>query len=459
MHRSTSLLLALAVVPAVVGSPTPAAAAEQAPATYTKKAVAVYAVNGEPHGHALRDGLSGLGRFHVLSVPASSGEAVPAYLAKVKSASQAAGLGATPAYVFVPRYALGRVGMDKLETNRQLDKSTGKLNTTVSSAITCQMRANVDVYEVATGRLIKQFVFTPTLRQAYEYHYSNQTSDEAIRLKSIEFTERMAHDIRMPVEDLFGRRAVDEMSGLMRGSVVSGVRAMDEFKLVVGVTGWDAKADRIFFGLGRDLKVRVDDGFKIFQNGREIGFVKVRRVDANSSQAQPIFIQDGLRIGDTITEYPKANWWNSLKGGMVWMGGPAFIASYDGDIDIGTNWNWDEFFLSYRLGGLTNGKAGGSIAELGLARKFFWRRWGLSVGPRVGVVGLTGSTNNAVAPGLTLASSVNCYLTPDLVWTTSADFQAYTPIDPTRMGFAAGLMPKAINPFGPSVQTGLTFVF
>lgn len=458
MHRSIVSLLALAAFPLGAAWPTAAMAAE-APAAYTKKAVAVYEVSGQPHAEALRDGLRNLGRFHVLTVPAGRGEAIANYLARVRGASQAAGLAQTPTYAFVPRYALGRVGLEKVETERQLEKSTGKLSTTVSSAITCQMRANVDVYEVATGKLIKQFAYAPTLKQAYEYRYSNETTDEAIRLRSIEFTERMAHDIRMPPEELFARRAVDEMSGLMRGSVVSGVRDMPEFKLAVGVTGWDAKSGRVFFGLGRDLKVRVDDSFKVFQQGREIGFVKVRQVDANSSQAQPIFMDAPLRVGDTIAEYPKSNWWNGLKGGLLWMGGPAWMASYDGDVDIGTHWNWDEFFLSYRLAGVTNGQASGSLAEVGLARKFFWWRWGLSVGPRVGVVGLMGPVKNAIAPGVTLASSLNCYLTPDIVWTTSLDLQAYTPIDPTQMGFAAGAMPKAINPLGPSVQTGFTFVF
>lgn len=463
MRRSTRLALAVitgaamatAIAPTASAAP---AAAQPAPATYTKKVVAVYQTANDPTAMALRSGLAGLGRFHVIDVQMNQGDGMPAFLSQVKSASQAAGLGQTPAYAFKTRYSLGRVRATEPKTNREIDKQTGKMETTVSAALKCPLLFQVEVYEVASGNLIKRFDYSPELEQGYAYRYSNETTEDAIRLRSIEFTERMAHDIRMPPEDLFGRRAFDEMASLARGSVVSAVRGMQEFQLAVGVTGWDAKTDRVFFGLGKDLKVRVDDSFKIFQDGREIGFVKVRQVGANASEAQPVFMDAVLRVGDKVVEYPKQNWWNSLKGGMLWMGGPAAIVSYEGDLDVGTIFDMPELYLNYNLAGISNFQAGGSMMELGVAKKFYWRRWALAVGPRAGFVGLTGSTNNAVAPGVSLASTLNCHLTADLVWSTSLGFSAYTPIDPTRMGFA-GAAKRNISPLGPVAQTGLTFIF
>ena len=436
----------------------PALAAEEAPATYTKKAVAVYEAPGDSHARSLRYALQAMGRFHVLPVTAGSGEGIPGFLSKVRGASQAAGLAGTPAYVFVPRYSLGRITLGELETNRSADKSTGKLTTTVTSSLKCPLRANVDVYEVASGRLIKQMAFQPTLEQHYQYSFSNETSEAAQNARQREFRDRLQHDIRRTPEDLFGQKAESEMSSLMSGSVIAIVRSMEQFTLAVGVTGWDAKSDRINFGLGRDLKVRVDDSFKVFQNGKEIGYVKVRQVGPNSSSAQPVFMDAALRIGDRVVEYPKANWWNTFKGGVIWMGAPAAVGGYTGDVDIGSWFDFPEFFLTYHLAGLSNGITGGSMGELGLTKKFFWRRWGLAVGPRAGFTWIKGVSNDAMAPGVSLTSTLSCYLTPDIVWSTDLGLAAYTPADPTRMGFTQA-MPKNISPFGPMVTTGLTFVF
>jgi hypothetical protein len=110
------------------------------------------------------------------------------------------------------------------------------------------------------------------------------------------------------------------------------------------------------------------------------------------------------------------------------------------------------------MAGISNFQAGGSMMELGVAKKFYWRRWALAVGPRAGFVGLTGSTNNAIAPGVSLSSTLNCHLTADLVWSTSLGVSAYTPIDPTKMGFAEAAK-RNISPLGPVAQTGLTFIF
>jgi hypothetical protein len=77
----------------------------------------------------------------------------------------------------------------------------------------------------------------------------------------------------------------------------------------------------------------------------------------------------------------------------------------------------------------------------------------------VGITALNGASNNAIAPGGTLAFSAHCYLTPDIVWTTDLGLTAYTAIDPTKMGITSLAKGARVNPLGPTLQTGFTFVF
>lgn len=458
MHRAFRLSLALStgLLPMAVALP---AFADQAPATYTKKTIAVYQPLGDPNADELVDALNDMGRFQVLAVPTTE-DGVGGFIAKVRSASQAAGTASSPAYVFTSRYTLGSIYSTPLKSDETRDKATNQLiKGEVYGYLKCPLYFNVEIYEAASGKLIKQLRYQPELERKYMYTFTGETTTDAHRLKREELDQAMLHDLRMGSEVMFRSDALNQMRGLIRGSVIGDVRRMDEFALAVGVSGWDARNDKVFFGLGQDLKVRTDDSFKVFQDGREVGFLKVRQVGKNSSSAQPIFMDAPLRVGDKVQEYHKQNWWNAFKGGMVWMGGPGFMASYDGDLDVGSAFGLSEFSLSYHGAYLTNGKVAGVQGELGLSKKWFSRRWGFGIGPRFGYTLLSGGANNASAPGLTIASTLQCYLTPDIVWSTELGLTAYTGIDPTKMGITS--MPKGamVNPLGPVAQTGFTFVF
>jgi hypothetical protein len=346
-----------------------------------------------------------------------------------------------------------------MKTDSRTDTATGKTTGETYAFLECPLYFTVEVFEASTGRLIKQLQYTEKMQRKYKYDFTEVTTPDAHREKQRELMNTLMRDQRVPPEVSFKDKAFDEMRGLIHGSMIADVRRMPEFSLSVGVSGWDGRADRVIFGLGQDLKVHVDDAFKVYQDGREVGFLKVRQVGKSSSSAQPIFMDASLKVGDKVVEYPKANWWNGFKGGVVWMGGPGFMASYDGDMDIGTLFGVSELSFNYHGAYLTGNKVNGFQGELGFSKKWFVRRWGFGVGPRFGVTALNGGGTNATAPGFTLMGNMHCYLTPDIVWTTDLGLSAYSTIDPAKMGVTGLPAGAKVNPLGPVVQTGFTFVF
>ncbi|HEY9723144.1 MAG TPA: hypothetical protein V6D47_14135 [Oscillatoriaceae cyanobacterium] len=432
------------VLAALAAAMLPLAPAQAEPA---KRAVAVCDEPGQPIGAALRQALGNLGRYRML--PVAGGPIAPqTFLAEVADAARAAGI-QQDSFALVPRLSFGAVSTDEPSTSTdQYGEST------VSADLTCPYTLHVDVYDANTRQLVTSLVETTDLTRKFEYNYDRHTDRQAIVQKGEELAEAMSEAAALPPAVGFASQASDGESVLVY-LLVGALTRLPAFQLRGAVTGWSAPSDRIAIDLGTDFKVKVDDGFQIRRDGRAIGYVKVRRLSAAGSETQPIFMDDALRVGDQVVEYPKLNSFQGFKAGVAWLGRPAFVGTYSGEVDFGGWTSLSELYGAWDFSLLNTGAVSGGMGELGLVKRFVFRRWSFKLGLKGGFASLNGLTGTATVPGGAIASGVDCYLTPDWLWSTDLAYEAYLPVR-QKGGAANG---QLINPLGPLVRTGISYVF
>lgn len=431
------------VLAALAAACLPLSPAQAEPARH---GVAVLEAPGQPCGAELRQALAAMGRYRMLPA-AGSTAALTASLASVADAARAAGV--HDAYVLVPTVAFGRV--DDGQPDTQTDQNG---ISTVAAELTCPYTMRLAVYDASTGRLVKTLEESTDLTRRFEYTYDRRTDRQAIVEKGIELAHAMAEAAALPPAVGFASQAVNGESTLVN-EAIGDLLKLPMFQLRGSVTGWSAPSDRIAIDLGTDFNVHIDDGFEIMRGDRAIGYLRVRGLDAAGSETQPIFLDDTLRVGDRVVEYRKANLWEGLKVGMAWLGGPALLGTYSGDLDLGGLTRASELYGTWDLSMLSTGAVSGGMGELGLVKRLVFRRWAFKAGLKVGLAGLNGFSGTVTVPGVALASGVDCYLTPDWIWSTDLAYEAYMPVR-QKGGAANGTL---INPLGPLVRTGISYVF
>jgi hypothetical protein len=391
----------------------------------------------------------------MLDVPTGH-EQVPARLvAQVAAAAANGHADGVATYAFVPRFRFGRTEADLPEPLRdargQVQAEGPNGTVTVRAHVSCPFSCQIEIYEVPSGKRVAGYTFDDTLTRTIEYSYDRHDSVAAIQYKAAELGKRIGIELVRSPRDAFASQAASAAEGF-GAQLVGRVRELEAFKLQAGVISYDAGRDWVLFNLGTGLSVHADDWFRLERDGKEIGMAKIRAMDPSRSAAQPVFLELPVRPGDRVVEVPKANAWHGLEAGaLVLNTGVLATAGYGMQWDIGPTFSLSELYLTFDAYGLTGGPNGGFGLDLGLAQKYFSRRWGFSWGGRVGGLSYAPLTNNAIVPAGQLLGEVDCFLTPWLVWNAQLGAEAVWPVA-TAVGGTR-------YPLGALARTGLSFNF
>jgi len=209
------------------------------------------------------------------------------------------------------------------------------------------------------------------------------------------------------------------------------LKTFDMFIIKAKVTQRDMNKDVIKFDFGKDVGLNKDDPFKVVYYEKDtkgnrkkvsLAYMKVRKVEARESRAQPLIIYNPDRIkendlinpGDQVIEYPKLGLNISVRAGYVpyslsaaldtaWMyyydGNDAFYFQSDQDeisgsasmmfnlaLDLAQFGAASEFYAVTDVSLLLNYPMFGGIGEIGFKKKFYKRRLGVFLGINAGAV-------------------------------------------------------------------------
>lgn len=440
--------LALATALTLLATAPPALAAEPAVAMdYQRKPVLVYGEDRDPIAKLLKGDLSAAGRFTMATAPAGAdGQAVDKFVAAVGAARGKHG----SCYVLVPSLAFG----DTASTSPRIDKSENRDGTWRATAwanLECPYTLTVRLYDTATGKQVDSIAYTDVLERRFEYHYDDRTSTRQLQHKAHEMARIMAQEAGREASSAFATQAARAQDDLAAG-LVRRLKEHPLFRLEVTLSGWSDVKERLYFNLGKDVRVGLDDGFKLMKGDRQIGFLKVRDLDAGLSGAQPLWLEETIAMSDRVIEAPKAMWNHGLRLGGGWVGAPLVTAGYFGEVNVGPAWfGASERYLTWDLAFASNLAAGGGAFNLGYAHKFYARRWATRLGLKAGV--MAGVAGTFPLPGAALATGLEYHFNEHALWATDLDLAAYWP-------YASLANPGVTTyPLGPLARTGFTFLF
>lgn len=116
-------------------------------------------------------------------------------------------------------------------------------------------------------------------------------------------------------------------------SLLTDIKKQPDFVLKGQVTAAEMKENKVTVGFGAketpaSLGVKMDHGYKIIEYRQqgdkevpvEVGFMKIRQINQQDAQAQPIIVARDFEIGDQYKEYPKTGVQVSIKGGTSSLG-------------------------------------------------------------------------------------------------------------------------------------------
>ncbi len=435
------------------GAPQPAFAAEAsaapAPMNYQRKAVMVYGQADDPITKLLKSDLMNAGRFTMAETPlAAAGQPIDQFVKAVGIRRGQQG----SAYVLVPSLAFG----DTRSTSPRIDKDENKDGTwraTTYAHLEVPYTLTLALYDSATGQGAGTVQYTDTLQRRFEYRYDDRTSTEAIQYKAHEMVRVMAQEAGRQASAAFESQAERARGGLVAG-IVERLKSHPLFRLEVMVSGWSDVKERIYFNLGKDVRVKMDDGFRLMKGDRQIGFLKVRDLDANLSGAQPLWLEETLATTDRVIEAPKAMWNHGLRIGYAWLGTSIASFGYAGEVNVGPAWfGASERYVTFDAAGVTNFQSGGAAFNLGYAQKYFLRRWALRLGGKAGV--MAGVAGDFPLPGAAIATGLEYHFNEHVLWGSDVDVAAYWPY----VSLTGPRPGETVYTFGPIARTGLTILF
>lgn len=448
---TTLLLLAnglglLAVAPPAFAAEAPGA---QAPLEYQRKAIMVYGQPDDPITKLLRSDLADAGRFTMVDTPlAAAGQPLDRFVKAIgETRARSAGT-----YVLVPTLAFG----DTRSTSPRIDKDENKDGTwraTAYAYLEVPYTLTLALYDSTTGRQAGTVAYTDVLQRRFEYRYDDRTSVEGIQYKAHEMVRIMAREAGRPASAAFETQAERARSGLVSG-IVARLKEHPLFRLEVMVSGWSDVKERIYFNLGKDVRVKLDDGFRLMKGERQIGFLKVRDLDAGLSGAQPLWLEETLATTDRVVEAPMAMWNHGLRLGYAWLGTSIASFGYAGEVNVGPAWfGASERYLTFDAAAVTNFVSGGAAFNLGYAHKYFSRRWALKLGGKAGL--MAGVAGDFPLPGAAIATGLEYHFNEHVLWGTDLDLAAYWPY----VSMSGPRPGETIYTFGPIARTGLTVLF
>jgi len=253
-------------------------------------------------------------------------------------------------------------------------------------------------------------------------------------------------------------------------SLLAEIRKTPEFQLKGQVQEVSADGDWLQFSLGAhetpsSLGLRLDTGYRMIeyrQQGEklettEIGFVKLRQLEAQRVEAQTILAARPFELGDQYLEYPKTPFELKLRGGtgsLALVGTQTaiyedFAPEFSAELaySLAPLLGWSETYLSLNgafgmigwpgstqqpwLPGAGLGSTQVSVwtSELGLSKRFYFRQFILALGARLGLM------NGMMNPGQeilhqerfggTVFLGAYCQLSPDLIFGLDLGWREY----------------------------------
>lgn len=484
------LAVMLGAGPALGGREDAAWAAE----LYQRKTVAVFGDAGDSTPAAVRSAFQELGRFDYETIPVRGCDDLYDFLERYRervadTAADKAARDLAPDEKFkevivdsehlerIMRSAYALVPQGRFSNWIQLDPEVklvdrnGQFYRKTSVTFRSHYAFRLMVYDLAAQRSIASYAATFPLdttvtrevrisadeaRKPLRAHLDRAFLDEIAILLLAQPRERLLNQAQ--------RRLQGEMPALMKWA-----QGLDPFILKSAVLSTDAARDEIRMAFGQDAGVRTDNGYRVVrrvkrEDGgfevRDIGMVKVRRMEATMSVAQPLIMDEPFAPGDQLIERPRLDWNASLKAGFApfqisaakvsMPEGPAFeqaetsyapTLTWANEVGLGSKTGISELYGLLDASLVLGHPIFGVQGEVGLLKKHFHRRWGTHYGLKAGVMHVMASggratfrgitypttTLSADALGVTGLAGLNYHLGPDVLFSLDLGLQAYTP--------------------------------
>ena len=499
MRRLLALVLpALVLLASWLG-----AGAADAAELYQRKTIAVFGSpyerdngapgSGGPAAAFLKDAFQSLGRFDYEEIPVRYSDDLYDFLDRYQrrvedTAADKAARDLTPdekfkevivdgedldrilrsAYALVPQ---GRFSnWIQMEPQVTVVDRDGKFYRKTSLAFRSHYSFRLMVYDLAAQRSIATYGATYPL----DYTISREvriSADEAKKPQRAHIDKSFRDEIALLLVAHPRQHLLSQAHGRLRGEIpgiLKWARGLDPFILKSAVLDTDWEHDEIRMVFGRDVGIRTDNGYRVVrrvkrEDGgfdlRDVGMIKVRRIEATMSVAQPLIVDEPFAAGDQLIERPRLDWNASLKAGLAPFVIPAanvtlaegptlrqsaslFAPSvtFANEYGLGSMTGISELYGLVDASLLVGNPIFGVQGEIGLLKKQFHRRWGWYYGAKLGLLhamasggpatvrGITYPTTMvyADAPGVAGLFGVNYHLTPDALFTLDLGLQAYT---------------------------------
>lgn len=332
------------------------------------------------------------------------------------------------------------------------------------------------VYDLAANRSIARYAATYPLDHSLSREV-RISAEEAKKPQKAHLDRSFRDEIALIWLAQPRRHLLNQAHSRIRGEmpgILKWAKGLDPFIIKSEVLSTDWQQDEIRMAFGKDVGIRTDNGYRVVRrikredggfDVKDVGMIKVRRIEATMSVAQPLIVDEPFAPGDQLIERPRLDWNMSLKVGLSPFGIPESLVSMSEGPSFRQRASVvaPAFTLAneYGLGAMTGISelyglvdatfvAGSPIfglqGELGLLKKHFQRRWGWYYGGKIGflhamasggpatVRGITYSSTmlSADAPGVSGLVGLNYHVTPDLLFTVDLGLQAYAP----TMGWA-----------------------
>ncbi len=461
---------------------------------YQRKTIAVFGDSGDPAPDFIRTAFQGLRRFDYEAIPVRYCDDLYDFLERYQqrveeTAADKAARDLEPDEKFkeaivdgvdldrILRSAYALVPQGRFSNWIQLDPDVkivdrdGNFYRKTTVTFRSHYAFRLMVYDLAAHRSIANYATTYPL---------NHALSREVRIS--------AEEAKMPQKAHLDRAFLDEIAVLLvaqpryhllnqahsrlRGEIpliLKWARGLDPFILKSAVLETDWKQDEVRMVFGEDVGIRTDNGYRVVRrikredggfDQRDIGMIKVRRIEATMSVAQPLIVDEPFGPGDQLIERPRLDWNASLKVGLS----PFMVPSADVSMREGPAFSQAETLFApaitwaneYGLGATTGiselygvldatlvmgSPIFGVLGEIGLLKKQFQRRWAWYYGGKIGIMQAMASGGSATfrgitypstvlyadAPGLSGIGGLNYQLSPDALFTLDLGIQAYTP--------------------------------
>ncbi|HEY9898480.1 MAG TPA: hypothetical protein V6D00_04795 [Pantanalinema sp.] len=458
MRRLLVSLLALLVLAL------PARAAE----LYARKTIAVFGERGDPAVAVVRDAFGSMERFDYAAIPVKACDELYTFLDRyearvAQTAAEQAASRLEPdekfkealvdgadvdrirrsAYALAPAFRFAPWVRAEAET-KTIDRN-GVRHQQTSVRFSSSFSFHLIVYDVAQRKAIGRYADSDKLTYTVTKEIAETDSRETRAHKEARFiADLLALEEGGPRARLYDQ-AVRRLGG-MAASAVVWARKLDPFLIKSRVITADLSRDQVRMQFGKDLGVRTDHAYRVVRKRRQaddtfrldpIGYLKVRTVEATSSLAQPLLVDEAFGEGDQLLEMPRHDVYPGLRLGLSPLQGYVPAVNVPVEFDFGPWSGISELYGVVEgtlLGGLpTYGLQG----EIGLVKKEFRRAWGWYYGAKVGVLRAQASTTpiagydtgaiHAVTAGAGLTTGLNYHLSPDVLVTAGLGYQLYAP--------------------------------